>query len=1254
MATTAEHIEGITDAGKFEVLATRVLRLLHEDCRSLVHLGTNAEEKTIPSPIDGFHLVPGSEPHRFVMSAFTTSGDLKRKWLFDGTAVKSVGKTTKIEDGDLVKAAKSAEAIRATDPEAKFILYLCTNRSLGGKLDLMNEVYAKAQGFGISVVFLEQSILRDFLDTNADGQWLRQEHLGITADRPSFELLRDLARKGLEEYRSETQIGSLHIVLPTASDDLATAVLHDDSISLLLLTGPSGAGKSVVAQTALAKHLQAGNIGLRVPGEVAERASSLHEALASGLRSLHGHFDSDVGRSTLEFGTSDRPLLVVIDDINRTQQPTRLLEKIIGWSRPSQEGSAKALRGNFRIICPVWEAHAFAVQLKHRSTDWIQFQIVQSFLRRESIAYLNEVLNDSTIAFGPQKLEQFAEILRDDPILLGLFAEILLRGHSTDSQAIARNVIGHYVEISLAELAGEFGDLAGEYNAALRALARELLLRKTLRPDWEELGEWFPPPSGIPPLLKKILTSGKICRTIKAGARDRFDFRHDRILEHFLAEAAGEVLSQSQDPPETFADPYFVPYLGKAITLRNLPASRIDWLVRRNPVALIAGLRFLPAEQTALTSEVMIRARSWLADISNASKAIRNDAFYLLTEINSPHVLTVTDGLALPNPLLWEARLRNGDAFGGAQALSLDFYPAVRHAWLEALIRDAKESHGPRLVTDLGELLSSGSVSGHLLNGALCLAGYLADPALADSIALAWKKWSRNDKSLVCFLWAAFRCGGKAPRILLDPMMQDLLAVDDNPSQSGISRRDYVLEELSFSARHSFPESILRYLTELGEREEFRWIVASLIGKVDHPVAVVYMVKKIAERQADVKPGHFFPYASHWRDWWQNRSANESGRLSGASLDALHSIWRNSDNPAWLQEYSFQVWARYTGDIPGLREVEMTSPLSDTAIRERVTKGDSTVAAAFKAKLQGENWGYWLQFIRHVWRVDFEDVLDGILGRLTSGLVGPQSLWSNNYYAVANALRDIPPEPAERLLLKHWPGYSHVPLFIQTALYLSTDESRKKAAEALARTDPSSEPFSHLDSFFGFNTYGLRDRITIRHIESLKAHIPLIDGMGIYHLIEWCHQNNLRWWALENLQPACARRLDGAHASEDPDSSMVRRAQVQWFPKDEDIWEQFNRMEGLETHHYFFQMERLFDDLVKLGEAPSRFFELLENWVTIQPSIGRRNIALAALQVRGTRIDLSRLRVCFRSVGLDAQDTALENVTYIVYRRALE
>ena len=59
---TAEAIECITDAGEFEILATRVLRIADDDYRLLEHMGVNAAGKTIPNPVDAFCRVPGTPP----------------------------------------------------------------------------------------------------------------------------------------------------------------------------------------------------------------------------------------------------------------------------------------------------------------------------------------------------------------------------------------------------------------------------------------------------------------------------------------------------------------------------------------------------------------------------------------------------------------------------------------------------------------------------------------------------------------------------------------------------------------------------------------------------------------------------------------------------------------------------------------------------------------------------------------------------------------------------------------------------------------------------------------------------------------------------------------------------------------------------------------------------------------------------------------------------------------------------------------
>jgi len=1240
--TTAEHLEGMTDSGKFEILATQVARFLYEDCRAVVHMGVNAQGKTVPSPVDGFVLVPRTKPSRYVMMAFTTSEDLKRKWLYDST--KGSAKTT--EDGDLTKASKFASMIRTNDPEGEFCLYLSTN--LSPTTDLMKEVYAAASQAHISIEFLERSKLRDFLDTTADGQWLRQAHLGIVAERPSVGLLSHLSVESLAGYRSDALLGSVSRLVRTSACDVTVALLHEPAVNLVLVVGPSGAGKSVLAQAALAEHMNQGGIGIWMPGEIAQQAVTLTDALSATLRSLHGRLDVDIGRSALQLASAERPLWIVIDDINRSTQAARVLEKIISWARPPD--GAQKTQNSFRILCPVWELHASAAELRHRSCDWIRLQSVKSFSRKESIACLEKALQESGLTLSPAKLNRYAQCLGDDPILLSIFSDILVRENPQEPEAIADDVIGHYVQGSLQELASRTGDWAGEYRDALDALALQLLVRKNLRPQRRELEAWFPFPSKVTALLKTMTASGRICRSINRGGEEQIEFRHDRILEYFLVQSASQMLVGPGNLPDALADPYFAPQIGVAVASGPISTSRLDWLLANNPLALVVSLASLPTSSSGAT-EITARVRPWLSSPENRGTAQRNVALYQLAETSSPHVLSVTENIPDGGPHLWEARLRNGDAEAGAHALSVDFYPRVHHRWLESLIADALEKHGPQLVADL-RLLLVGAARGPILYGALTLAGYLADPLLADAIIDAFQKASTSDHALTCFLWAGLRCAGEAPERLLSPMMEKLLAVENTSTHSTLSRRQRVEEALAFSGRHGFPDPVLAYLTQLGQGDQYRWIVAGILRNIDHPIAIEFMVRTIAERKAQVQEGSFFPYASMWRDQW--RRDTDSRRLSGASLDALSRLWKNPATPDWLQSYAFEVWAEYTDDLETLRGVGIEAPpFADLSLKRRALKGDREVAPALRARIEkNEHRGYWLQFFHHVWRPDFEEMLDNLFTE--TFVVGQQQPWTDPYYLLAHALRDIPTEPAERLLLRHWPKLAGTPLFLQAALYLSTDKSRKSAAEALANIDNRIEAFKHIGSFFGFKTVGLHDKLRIRHLESLRPYLDEIDPMTIFEVAEWCFRNGFRSWAVTNVKPVCVKRLLDAKHDDDRDFAATMRTRARWFPTDEDLLLRFSAAEATEDTSRLFHFEHLFDEWIDAGEMPARFFGILETWVTSAPSESRRATALAALQIRGGRADLDKLSACFAESGLQTADRHVDRVRYLILRRTLE
>jgi len=143
------------------------------------------------------------KPPRFVMALYNTHNldSLERKWLFDHTKAPRAQKATAADDGDLVKAARSAKDLWKDFPDAEFVVYLCTNRVVDHKI--MVKVYRVAEEFGVTVICFGQSRIRDCLDMRPEGQWLRKEHLGIDADLLSLSLLRSLSLESLSQYGNE-------------------------------------------------------------------------------------------------------------------------------------------------------------------------------------------------------------------------------------------------------------------------------------------------------------------------------------------------------------------------------------------------------------------------------------------------------------------------------------------------------------------------------------------------------------------------------------------------------------------------------------------------------------------------------------------------------------------------------------------------------------------------------------------------------------------------------------------------------------------------------------------------------------------------------------------------------------------------------------------------------------------------------------------------------------------------------------------
>jgi phage terminase small subunit len=389
-----------------------------------------------------------------------------------------------------------------------------------------------------------------------------------------------------------------------------------------------------------------------------------------------------------------------------------------------------------------------------------------------------------------------------------------------------------------------------------------------------------------------------------------------------------------------------------------------------------------------------------------------------------------------------------------------------------------------------------------------------------------------------------------------------------------------------------------------------------------------------------------------WGERW-GRSKESSHRcLSAASIAALRSLWDEEGHPDWLQRYAFSLWCRHVEDLGELQSIPNGSSHFEAAAWQRALRGDREIVPYVLEKLSDDPW--WLHVVPPIWCQEFVPTIDAALTALAADS-GPQAtLWSNTYYRLSLLLRDIPTEAAERLLVKHWGDLGRVHFFIQAALYHGTETCRTHAADSLRMIGPGREPFEHIGSFFGFFTQGLMDRLTVRHLETLKPYLDWLDDFCISEMLEFCQRYDQWEWALQHLRPECRRR--GKTEMTDPSGQLPYIVSItrRWFPSDEELLADLDKIEKGDPRHFDGSVLVWWDRFIQRKDSSRRPPEILEQWLRRSPSLTRFKVAAYALRDRGTRQDLAMLRNC----NFDSKPTEVEpiltDVEFAVMRRSLD
>lgn len=1199
---TTRKLAQITDAGLFECLATAVLRqAVPTIYGNLTHPGMNADGKTVKSPVDGIAFVPEADPPHMVTAhhASGTAGDLRKKWLHDPSTVKPRrGSKPTAPPGDVIKTMRIVEEERKRTPDLCVTLALTTNREPSE--DLTRDVDAAANVFGINIDIWSCSRIADYLDNEPDGQWLRKHYLGIVQQRLSKQLLRELSLASIKALPVMARLESL------IHRELDTVVLDRSPRPVAFLIGESGVGKTIACYKRLKAHIEGGGCGLVLTHEILSAHRTLDQALDAELRQFYPSLEAGAGALACSLCSATDPLIILIEDVNRSNNPALLLERLAGWRGEPRNEDSSMENSNWRLLCPVWpKILATTADEARRRIESLSVW-ASPFTKDEARDAVERHAALANIFVSPLEANNLADALGNDPLLIALC--------NFPQRPDPEQVIGDFIKASLFRRASSKDSFTlTEYQAALKALACEMLSHRRVDPSWPEVRDWLKDQPDHITAMRQLLQDSEIVRLTDVGRLQRLNFRHDRVRSWLLAESAADLMKSGHIDDAIFSEPYFADVIGTALSDPGTPAEAVSLVGISNPLALFYALKTFCEPRTRIHQAVLAAIDAWLADEithGRANRTLRLETLHVLSDTESSHVLTITKRFREQPWATMAARFRNGDVEAGLN-LCLSAQPGIGAPWRDRLIKHAKMRFGAALVHDLNELLKRPDLSSLQRSGGLRLAGHLAESNLAGAIAACWASDPEKTERLADYLWAAAECCGNDPELLLEPVCDAWAALPDECPNGRLSpRSDLAAYEISWAFKEALPQPALRYFITRARQEELNWPITFMLRGVDHPDAVEFIAHELAtiSREAETTGGILtFPGMLH-SDW--ERQQREKGKgMSLTSRQRLQELWECTDNDKHLRRQAFLLWSATSapGDVELLRSMEDLPFLADDILRARLKRADSAAVSAFIDKLRSDKTGYWWQLGRFIWSDELTSALEEDFLRRSAEV---KRVWKADFpsdWITSDLLMRLKTSVAERLLTAHWFHLRFSPYFVQTALYLATPVSCALAKEAISQCPDASEILQHIHMHFGIKMTGHPGVSRIQQLEALIPYWDYISPSDIQSLWDLCNERG--WFDFRRIH-------------------LDVRLQGQWrrmtlldesnFHSDLD-----ERLTTGKIHWIYYWVDRYLNQ----GEQLDRILNILYKWLRKHRTMTALELVAAAIVHAGRRQDVDLIRI---------------------------
>lgn len=1218
---TFRELAKITDPGLFERFATSVLRLGSPELYSnLTHPGMNPEGKTVKSPVDGLSFVPNSDPFHMVIAHHSTveKDDLRNKWLLDPENVKTKKASSSPTPGDVIKAIELFEKFKQNHPDAKATLALTTNREPDHLLH--SDVVSFGKNNSISIDIWSASRIADILDNTPKGQWLRKEYLEIEQQLLSEESLHVISRKSLNKLNYTTSDDVL------IDRDIDSALSYDLS-PLTFLAGESGMGKTTIAYKYLCKHVYGGGFALVFnAGQLAEKCS-IEKAIHDELNNHFPGLEEGSEKSVLDLCLPESPLLILVEDINRNDQTRKIIENLLSWVPETK--TEERVRSSWKVLCPIWPEYLEYLPSQTRDRSLYATLLIKRYTQEEAssaIVRKGKYINRKVTQFEANRI---AEELGNDPLLINLF--------DLENIATPPDIIDNFVKKELAVLSLENRNITkSDYESVISQLAQKMLSHRRLEPTWEEVKIWFSNESSQLSRLSEIVRQGTVLSLMESGSQEVVKFRHERVRSIILSLGLRDMLISERVDSEVFSDPFYAEEIGKAIADIEVRDRILEFVKLNNPLSLFYALKKIVVKQEDLLLEIVSCIKDFLSSEigqSASNFSLRHQALRLLEDIESPCVAEIVNLFKERSYSYYFALFANGSLSAGIQ-ICLILEPGVNAPWRDLKIDFIKNKYKGKLTNSLIGYLLRDDLHHQQRQGALRLAGHLADENLSSAILHSWKNDTNRLDILDDYLFAAAKCCGSNPKEILELICAEWATISDKPAREGdySPRQEISVHGLDWAFSRSISEPALLYFIERAQEEDLHWPITVMISHIDHPRAIIHLVRKFAEYNKNKEEGSYWPFISITHDRW-SRGQEEGRPMSDLSRVELLKIWSDPKNDYHLRAQALYMWSatKKENDQLYLRNSEFKIGIEDDILRVRAFYHDTLVIPEFITKLETDRSDNWWRLAKYIPSNEYIRLLEdyfGVIGRSGGDRI------SNMDHAVSDLMMRLDPGTIGSLLLKYWEDLKNSSLYIQTALYNSTPDLLKLVEIAVKEHNDPNKLFEHITMQWGIGVGGAPG---VKNEKQLLVLVPYLSYLGSFQLS--------RLWDLCNRNGWFKFRRE--HVDELVKSDKERKL---YYLDEDDIRSVLDRKLKFGTHYY---VDDFTESYLKANASQQVLLSVAKEWLEERKSMEAFNLIAQIIIAIGRRRDLEILKF----ENYEQSESAVqifEDTKFALYRRTLE